>query len=131
MSTLQTFLGVVISTLCAIVLAKLYTGTEWRIEAPLLFAVALVILASHFGAAISVASSLLAALVFAFFLFNPENSIRVVRETDRATLAWMILISVSLSYLLYPTRPGRNHGDGGERGNQNNGGNGRNPGNPG
>ena len=97
-------LGVVISTLCAIVLAKLYSGTEWKIEGPLLFAITLVILSSHFGAAISGAGALLGAAMFAFFLYNPENSFRVSSETDRSTLAWMILISVSLSYLLYPTR---------------------------
>ena len=103
-STLFYCLGVLISTLCAIVLAKLYNGTEWKIEGPLLFAITLVILASHFGAMISVAGALLGAAMFAFFLYNPENSFRVSSETDRSTLAWMILISVSLSYLLYPTR---------------------------
>jgi len=98
------WLGVIISTLCAIVLAKLYTGTGWKIEGPLLFAITLVVLASHFGAAISVAGALLGAAMFAFFLYNPENSFRVTSETDRSTLAWMVLISVALSYLLYPTR---------------------------
>jgi K+-sensing histidine kinase KdpD len=125
MSTLYTCLGVAISTLCAVVLAKLYTGTEWKIEAPLLFAVTLVILASHFGAAISVAGSLLAALVFAFLLYTPENSIRVASDTERSTLAWMILISISLSYLLYPTRSSKNHGNGRERDGHDNDSNGR------
>jgi K+-sensing histidine kinase KdpD len=103
-STIFYFLGVLISTLCAIVLAKLYTGTGWKIGGPLLFAITLVILSSHFGASISVASALLGAAMFSFFLYNPENSFQVSSETDRSTLAWMILISVSLSYLLYPTR---------------------------
>jgi K+-sensing histidine kinase KdpD len=104
LSALYSCLGVAISTFCAIVLAKLYTGTEWKFEAPLLFAVALVILASHFGAVISLSGSLIAAAVFAFLLYNPANSLQVASETDRSTLAWMILISTSLSYLLYPTR---------------------------
>jgi K+-sensing histidine kinase KdpD len=112
-SALHACLGVLISTFCAVVLAKLFAGTEWKMEAPLLFAVALVILASHFGAIISVASSLLAAAVFAFMLYSPQHSWAVTNDTERATLAWMVLISVSLSYLLYPSRNGRNRGDGG------------------
>ena len=103
-STIFYCLGVLISTFCSIVLAKLYNGTEWKIVGPLLFAVALVILSSHFGAIISLAGAVLGAAMFAFFLYNPENSFRVNSETDRSTLAWMMLISVSLSYLLYPTR---------------------------
>jgi K+-sensing histidine kinase KdpD len=104
MSTLYSCLGVAISTFCAVVLAKLFSGTESRIDAPILFAIALVILSSHFGAIISVAGSLLAAVVFAFLLYSPENSMRVAADSDRSTLAWMILVSVSLSYLLYPNR---------------------------
>ena len=102
-STLFYSLGVIISTLCAIVLAKLYAGTEWKVEGPLLFAITLVILASHFGATISVAGALLGAAMFAFFLYNPENSFRIHSEAERSTLAWMILASIALSYLLYPT----------------------------
>jgi K+-sensing histidine kinase KdpD len=95
------------------VLAKLFAGTEWKMDGPLLFAVVLVILASHFGAVISVAGSLLAAAVFAFLLYSPEHSLRVVNDADRSTLAWMVLISVSLSYLLYPTRNGNGRDRGG------------------
>ena len=103
-STIFSCIGVVISTLSSIVLAKLYTGTEWKIEGPLLFAIALVILASHFGAIISVPGSLIGAAMFAFFLYNPQNSFRINSDSERSTLAWMILTSVALSYLLYPTR---------------------------
>ena len=113
-STLSTCLGVAISTLYAFLLANLYTGTEWKTEAPVLFAITLIILASYFGAAISVAGSLLAVVVFAFLLYNPANSLQVASEADRSTLAWMSLISISLSYLLYPTRRSRNGGNGGK-----------------
>jgi K+-sensing histidine kinase KdpD len=89
-----------------VVLAKLFAGTEWKMEAPLLFAVALVVLASHFGAIISVAGSLLAAAVFAYLLYSPHYSLAVTNDTERSTLAWMVLVSVALSYLLYPTRNG-------------------------
>ena len=104
MSRLYSWLGVVISTLCALVLAKLFAGTELKLQGPVLFTIALVILSSHFGAEISVAGSLLAAGVFAFVLYSPENSLQVAKDSERSTLGWMVLVSISLSYLLYPTR---------------------------
>ena len=104
MSRLYSCLGIVISTLCALVLAKLFAGVEWKMGGPLLFAIALVILSSHFGAEISVAGSLLAVAVFAFLLYSPEHSIQVANQYERSTLGWMVLVSISLSYLLYPTR---------------------------
>ena len=107
MSRLYSWLGVVISTLCALVLAKLFAGTELKLQGPVLFTIALVILSSHFGAEISVAGSLLAAGVFAFVLYSPENSLQVAKDSERSTLGWMVLVSISLSYLLYPTRSRR------------------------
>jgi uncharacterized protein DUF4118 len=117
-SALSSCLGVLISTVCAVVLAKLFAGTSWKMEAPLLFAVALVILASRFGAVISVAGSLLAAAIFAYMLYSPEHSLTVASDSERSTLAWMVLVSISISYLLYPTSNGngRNRGGGGLKG---------------
>lgn len=109
LSALYSCLGVLISTFCAFVLAKLFTGTQWTIEAPLLYAAALVILASHFGAVITPVSALIAVAVFAELLYHPLFTLSVQSETDRSTLAWMVLISVSLSYLLYPTRNRGSH----------------------
>ena len=107
--TLQSCLGILVSVLCAIAFAKLFSRTHWKLAAPFLFAVVLVLLAGRFGAAISVAGSLLAAGIFALHLFTPLHSFRVENDAERATLAWMILLSVSASYLLFPSRSG---GDG-------------------
>ena len=37
------------------------------------------------------------------------HSLHVENDAERATLAWMILLSISASYLLFPSRSG---GDG-------------------
>ena len=59
---------------------------------------------------VSVVGSLLAAVIFAFFLFS-ARSLHVENQAERATLAWMILLAVSASYLLYPSRTdGDGHG---------------------
>jgi K+-sensing histidine kinase KdpD len=102
--TLQSCFGIVLSALFAIVLAKLFSRTHWKLGAPFLFAAVLVLLAGRFGAIISVAGSLLAAMIFALLLFPPLYSLRVEDDAERATLAWMILLSISASYLLFPSR---------------------------
>jgi K+-sensing histidine kinase KdpD len=101
--TLQSCLGIVVSALCAVAIAKLFARTDWKLAAPFLFAAVLVLLASRFGAAISVPGSLLAAMIFALLLFSPLHSLHVENESERASLYWMTLLSVSLSYLLYPS----------------------------
>jgi K+-sensing histidine kinase KdpD len=103
---LQSCLGIALSALCAVILAKVFSRTHWKIVAPVLCAVVLVMLASRFGAVISVLGSLLAAMIFALLLFPPLYSLHIDDASDRDSLAWMILSSVSLSYLLYPSRSG-------------------------
>lgn len=108
--TLQFCLGLAVSVLCAVVIAMMFTRTHWKHAAPVLFAVVLVLLASRFGAPITVAGSLLGTAIFVLLLFSaPPHSLHLENESERDPLAWMILVSVSLSYLLYPTRSG---GDG-------------------
>jgi len=101
--TLQSTLGVVVSAISAIAVALVFSRTPWKLAAPFLFAAVLVLLASRFGAMVSVVGSLLAALIFELILFSPSHSVHVVSENERATLAWMILLSVSASYLLFPS----------------------------
>lgn len=107
--TLQSCLGITLSAVCAIVFARLFSSTHWKLAVPFLFAAVLVLLAGRFGAVVSVVGSALAAGIFALHLFAPLHALRVENDAERATLAWMILLSISASYLLYPSRSG---GDG-------------------
>ncbi|PSH04795.1 MAG: hypothetical protein CXZ00_05345 [Acidobacteria bacterium] len=107
--TLQSSVGIAVSALCAIVFALVFSRTNWKLAAPFLFVVVLVLLASHFGAMVSVVGSILAAVIFSSMLFSPIHSMQVRDESERATLAWMILLSVSVSYLLFPSQSGK-HG---------------------
>jgi K+-sensing histidine kinase KdpD len=107
--TLQSTLGIAASALCAVAVSLIFSRTQWKLAVPFFFAALLVLLASRFGAMVSVVGSLLAAMIFAWMLFTPAHSPHVLNESERATLAWMILLSVSASYLLFPSRSG---GDG-------------------
>jgi len=102
--TLQSTLGIAVSAVCAIAVSLIFSRTQWKLAAPFLFAAVLVLLASRFGAMVSVVGSLLAAMIFSFLLFSPIRSLHVANETERASLAWMILLSISASYLLFPSR---------------------------
>ena len=101
---LQSCLGIIIGSVFSVVLAKVFVRTQWKLVAPFLFAVVLVMLASRFRAMVSVTGSLIGAAVFAYLLYSPLYSIHVASESERNSLAWMILLSVSLCYLLYPSR---------------------------
>lgn len=102
--TLQSTIGIAVSAFCAIAVALVFSRTHWKMAAPFLFAAVLVLLASRFGAMVSVVGSVLAAVIFSLLLFSPVHSMHVADENERATLAWMILLSVSASYLLFPSR---------------------------
>jgi K+-sensing histidine kinase KdpD len=99
---LQSCFGIALSVLCAVAVATVFARTEYKLAGPVLFALVLVILASCFGAAISIPGAGLAAIIFAFLLFPPLHSLHVEEGAQRDDLAWMILSSVALSYLLYP-----------------------------
>lgn len=101
--TLQSTVGIAVSALCALAVALVFSRTHWKLMAPFVFTAVLVMLSSRFGAMVSVVGSLLAALIFSQILFSPLHSLRVDNEAERATLAWMILLSVSASYLLFPS----------------------------
>jgi K+-sensing histidine kinase KdpD len=106
--TLQSTLGIAVSVLCAVAVSLAFSRSHWKLAAPFLFTAVLVLLAGRFGAMVSVVGSLLAAMIFSFYLFSPAHSFHVENEAERATLAWMILLSVSASYLLFPSRSGGN-----------------------
>jgi K+-sensing histidine kinase KdpD len=99
---LQSCLGIVSSVVCAVVIAAVCARFHWKLGAPVIFAIVLVLLASRFGAPISVPGSIFGAMIFAWFVFPPLHTLRIENPSDRDDLAWMILVSVALSYLLYP-----------------------------
>lgn len=69
---------------------------------PLAFSVFLLAIAVVFGMRAGVIGSVLAAVVFAAFLFSPIGSVRVSSETARSNLGWMLLIGVAFSFLFAP-----------------------------
>jgi hypothetical protein len=57
--------------------------------------------ARFFGVRAGLLGTVLAALVFADYLFSPVG-IQVANESARANLGWMLLIGIGFSFLFAP-----------------------------
>ena len=101
--------GALLSLMAALIAAKVFSHSQFRVFVPLGFVVVLTALASRFGSIVSVVGAVLSAMVFAYFLFPPLFSLRVSEAPARDNLAWMVLSAIALSYLLFPPRTTRLH----------------------
>jgi K+-sensing histidine kinase KdpD len=99
-------LGGALSGIVAVVTCLIAGGHTWKNMVPLVFTVVLLIIAAVFGSRAGIVGTLLAALVFAAFLFAPTGSISVTSESARDNLGWMLLIGIAFSFLFAPPTSG-------------------------
>jgi len=97
-------IGVALSAVAALSVALLFARVSRSATLPLIFAVVQVAIAARFGVKVSVLGSLSAAAIFASILYSPTGSLAVENPAARANLAWMVLVSIALSYLLLPDK---------------------------
>src|SRR5438309_1840737 len=98
--------GAIISGLAAVIASALSQGHAWKNLVPLVFIVVLLVVAWLFGARAGIFGSVLAALIFAAFLFAPSGSIGVVNDNARSNLGWMLLVGIAFSFLLAASTSG-------------------------
>ena len=99
---LRTMTGLLLTLAAAFLTAGFFSHSKLRIFVPLGFVVVLIAVSARFGAIVGVLGSLIAALVFAHRLFAPIGAVAVEELPARENLAWMILASAALSFLLFP-----------------------------
>ena len=99
---LSTGIGLVICAAAAAIASRLFAHSEWRTLVPWVFVIVLVALAAIYGTAVGVIGSVVAALIFAYWLYAPVGAMHVGDTAARNSLAWMIVGGVALSYLLAP-----------------------------
>jgi K+-sensing histidine kinase KdpD len=102
----DSLVGGVLCAMAALLVSVLAAGHSWQVWVPLVFSAVLLLTAWFFGLRAGILGTLLAALVFAVFLFGPVGSLRVASETARANLAWMLLIGIAFSLLFAPATSG-------------------------
>ena len=95
-------IGGLMCALAAVAFSVAAEGHTWKNMAPLIFTVVLLVIAAIFGARAGILGTVLAALVFAGFLFGPVGSIQVANDSARANLGWMLLIGIGFSFLFAP-----------------------------
>jgi K+-sensing histidine kinase KdpD len=99
-------IGTLVCALAAVALSAVANGHSWKNIAPLIFTVVLLIIAGLFGSRAGVIGTVVAALIFASFLFNPMGNIQVTDESARGNLGWMMLIGIGFSFLFAPPASG-------------------------
>src|SRR6185437_1126828 len=90
----DSLIGAALCAIGALAASSIASGHSWQSTVPLAFSVFLLAIAVLFGMRAGVIGSILAALVFAAFLFSPLGSVRVTSDAARANLGWMLLIGV-------------------------------------
>jgi K+-sensing histidine kinase KdpD len=98
----DSLIGATLCAIAALVASSIAYGHSWETTVPLVFSLVLLIVAVIFGMRAGVFGSILAALVFAAFLFSPVGSVRVSSNAARSSLGWMLLIGVAFSFLFAP-----------------------------
>ena len=106
MQIIDVAIGGSICLIAAIVASAVATGHPWKSFVPLVFSVVLLLNARLFGTRAGLLGTVLAALVFAGFLFSPVGSIQVANDSARANLGWMLLIGIGFSFLFAPPTSG-------------------------
>jgi K+-sensing histidine kinase KdpD len=103
---IDSLLGGVVCAMAALLVSALAAGHSWQVWVPLGFSLVLLLTAWFFGLRAGILGTLLAAAVFAMFLFGPAGSLRVASEAARANLGWMLLIGIAFSLLFAPATSG-------------------------
>ena len=102
----DSLIGIAACAGAALGTSALASGHSWQVWVPLGFSALLLFIAWFSGARVGILGTLLAAAVFAFFLFSPVGSLRVASSAARTNLGWMLLIGITFSLLFAPPTSG-------------------------
>ena len=94
--------GVLLSAASAVSLAVAAERFGYRAWLPWVFIAILVALSARYGAMVSLLGSVVAIIVFARRVYDPVGSVAIADVSAKENLAWMALIAISASYLLFP-----------------------------
>jgi integral membrane sensor domain MASE1 len=102
--TVDSLVGASVCGFIAALAIAVARGRSWEVMVPLIFTGILLLVSLIFGERAGILGTVLAALLFALFLFHPKGSVQVSDGPARANLAWMLLLGISLSFFFAPGR---------------------------
>jgi K+-sensing histidine kinase KdpD len=94
--------GILLIVAGAVIVSRLFSHTDSKGMVPLVFAVVPILVAAVCGLTSGLVGTVLSALVFAHFLFAPGQSLVPYASLAGKSLGWMLLTSITFSYLLFP-----------------------------
>ncbi len=100
-------IGVLLCTVSAALVAAVAAHQPWRVFVPLAFVLVIVLLAARYGMAVSILGSAIAAVIFAYCMFPPVGSVQIVDKLERTNIAWMLLASIVIPFLVLAPVHGR------------------------
>jgi K+-sensing histidine kinase KdpD len=104
LSVLDTAIGTLLCASVALTLALVFNQTRLELALPLICLAVIVAVAARFGVATGVLGSVISALLLAYFVYTPEDSFRIANSDARASISWLLLGGISLSFLFTPRR---------------------------
>lgn len=99
-------IGGLVCALAALALSAAANGHTWKNMAPLIFTAVLLVIAGLFGSRAGIIGTVVAAMIFASFLFSPLGNMQVADQSARSNLGWMMLIGIGFSFLFAPPSSG-------------------------
>jgi len=104
LTLLDTAIGTLLCASVALVLALVFNQTRLEFALPLICLAVVLAVAARFGVATGVLGSIVSAFLFAYFVYSPEGSFRIMSPDARANVSWLLLGGISLSFLFTPRR---------------------------
>jgi K+-sensing histidine kinase KdpD len=102
----DSLIGALLCAIAAVGVSAVAAGHTWTVSVPLVFTAILLLVSSIFGSRAGILGTIMAAMIFATFLFKPMGSIHVGDEAAKSNLAWMLLLGIAFSFLFAPSTGG-------------------------
>src|SRR5262245_13641079 len=106
---LDTIIGTLLCVSIAALLAGLFASSSIRLALPLICLAVVLAVAARFGATTGILGTVFSAIVLAYFVFSPQNSLRVADNTARNNIGSLLVGGISLSFLFAPSSVEAHH----------------------
>jgi integral membrane sensor domain MASE1 len=100
---LDTVIGTLLCVSAAALLAGLFASSSIRLALPLICLAVVLAAAARFGVTTGILGSVFSAMLLAYFVFSPQNSLRIADSTARNNIGWLLVGGISLSFLFAPS----------------------------
>ena len=101
---IDTAIGAAMCGIAAAALSLLLANVPGKPLLPLLFIIVLVAAALRYGVLSAILGSMMATMIFAYFLFVPVGSFTVKKGDARNNLAWMVVVGIPAAYFAWSTK---------------------------